>query len=201
MKQLFIAVLLAGSCSLHTQAQSNTIAGQLYLDIHRLAPGQVKAADVAAAHQKDLAVQHKYHVHFIKYWVDEKQGLVYCLSSAQDTAAIRQTHQEAHGLLPSEIMSVKDGKAGTETAGKTYFLDIHELGPGKVKAAEVAAAHEKDLLVQQQFGVNFLNYWVDEQRGIVVCLSQATEAADVVKTHKNAHGLIPVSVTPVKQGQ
>jgi hypothetical protein len=201
MKQLFIAVLLAGICALHAQAQSNTIASHLYLDIHRLVPGQVKAADVAAAHQKDLAVQNKYNVRFIKYWVDEKQGLVYCLSSAQDSAGIRQTHREAHGLLPSEIMSVKDGKAGKETAGKTYFLDIHELGAGNVKAADVAAAHEKDLLVQQQFGVNFINYWVDEQRGIVVCLSQAMEADDVVKTHKNAHGLIPVSVTPVKQGQ
>ncbi|WP_211345651.1 DUF4242 domain-containing protein [Paraflavitalea soli] len=201
MKQLIIAALLAGSCSQHIQAQSNTAASDLYLDIHRLPAGQVKAADVAAAHQKDLAVQNKYQVRFIKYWVDEKQGLVYCLSSAPDTAAIRQTHQEAHGLLPAEIMPVKDGKAGKEKAGKTYFLDIHELGAGNVKASDVAAAHEKDLQVQQQFGVNFINYWVDEQRGMVLCLSQATEAGDVVKTHKKAHGLIPVSVTPVKQGQ
>jgi hypothetical protein len=55
---------------------------------------------MAAAHAKDLKTQNQYNVQFIKYWVDESQGIVYCLSSALDTASIIKTHQEAHGLLP-----------------------------------------------------------------------------------------------------
>ena len=57
------------------------------------------------------------------------------------------------------------------------------------------------LLKQEKYGVNFINYWVDEKRGTVLCLSQASDASKVIQTHKEAHGLIPVSVTSVKQGQ
>ncbi|WP_431211540.1 nickel-binding protein [Puia sp. P3] len=46
----------------------------LYLDVHHLGPGKVTAAAVAEAHAKDLAVQRKYGVHFLKYWVDEAGG-------------------------------------------------------------------------------------------------------------------------------
>src|SRR5829696_6579873 len=75
----------------------------LYIDVHQLEPGKVKYEDVAKAHAKDLAVEKKYGVDFLKYWVDEQKGLVYCLSSSPDSAAIRHTHAEAHGLLPSHI--------------------------------------------------------------------------------------------------
>src|SRR5688572_19380349 len=60
----------------------------LYIDVHQLEPGKVKYGDVAKAHAKDIAVEKKYGVHFIKYWVDEDKGLVYCLSSSADSASI-----------------------------------------------------------------------------------------------------------------
>jgi hypothetical protein len=126
---------------------------------------------------------------------------VYCLSSSADTQSIRATHAEAHGLLPDQIYPVTGGQEATVIEGKSFFLDVHELGPGNVTAKDVAAAHQKDLAVQQKYGVNFINYWVNEKEGRVVCLSQAPDSAAVVKTHKEAHGLIPVSVEKVKQGE
>ena len=36
-------------------------------------------------------------------------GLIYCLSSAPDSAAIRETHAEAHGLLPAYTFEVTEG--------------------------------------------------------------------------------------------
>jgi hypothetical protein len=82
---------------------------QLFLDIHNLEPGSVTAADVAGAHEKDLATQGKYEVNFINYWVDEKTGTVMCLSEAPDSLAVIRTHSEAHGLVPSKIQRVKEG--------------------------------------------------------------------------------------------
>ncbi|HWH62753.1 MAG TPA: hypothetical protein VNS50_05745, partial [Ginsengibacter sp.] len=32
-------------------------------------------------------------------------------------------------------------------AGKNLYIDVHELGPGKVKYEDVAKAHAKDLAV------------------------------------------------------
>ncbi|HLX67216.1 MAG TPA: DUF4242 domain-containing protein, partial [Puia sp.] len=65
--------------SMRLAAQDST---QFYIDVHHLGAGKVTAAAVAGAHQKDLAVEKKYNVSFIKYWVDESKGDVYCLSSA-----------------------------------------------------------------------------------------------------------------------
>ncbi|RYY88564.1 MAG: DUF4242 domain-containing protein [Chitinophagaceae bacterium] len=87
------------------------------------------------------------------------------------------------------------------SGSKPFFLDVHQFAPNSVKAADVAKAHEQDLAVQQKRGVRFLNYWVDEQKGLVLCLSQAPDAGAVTETHRDAHGLLPVSVLQVKQGQ
>ena len=86
------------------------------------------------------------------------------------------------------------------SAGKTYFLDVHELGAGNVTAEAVAAAHEKDLKVQSQHGVRFVEYWVDEAQGKVFCLSEAPSPDAVRETHRHAHGLLPASVVKVTRG-
>ena len=82
---------------------------KLFIDVHQLEPGKVKYEDVAKAHAKDLATEGKYGVHFIKYWVNEEKGLVYCLSSSSDTESIKKTHAEAHGLVPHTCYPVTDG--------------------------------------------------------------------------------------------
>jgi len=76
---------------------------KLYLDRHHFGPGKVTAADVAAAHQKDLAVQAKYRVRFINYWFDARTGTVSCLVEAPSADAAIAAHKEAHGLLPEAI--------------------------------------------------------------------------------------------------
>ena len=205
----FSAFILAGSISFHVSAQTKKIetsaqlknAKNLYIDVHQLTPGKVKFTDVEAAHLKDLAVENKYVVHFINYWVDEDKGLVYCLSSTGDSSSIRKTHAEAHGLLPDHIFKVTEGSAAALSGNRNLFLDIHKLGAGKVTAAAVADAHKKDLAVQGKYGVNFINYWVDEKAGVVMCLSEAADSNAIIATHKEAHGLIPVEILSVKQGQ
>jgi hypothetical protein len=182
-------------------ADSTGTATGLFIDVHHIGAGKVKAEDVAGAHAKDLATQSKYGTQFLKYWVDEKAGDVYCLSKSPDTQSIRKTHAEAHGLLPDEVFAVTAGQEAALVNGKNFYLDIHELGAGKVTAKDVEGAHQKDLATQGKYGVNFVNYWVDEKAGRVVCLSQASDTASIIKTHKEAHGLLPTSIVKVVQGQ
>ena len=174
---------------------------KFYIDVHELGAGNVTAAAVADAHKKDLATQKQYGANFIKYWVDESKGLVYCLSTAPDTESIRNTHAKAHGLLPSHIYEVTDGQAAKIKNMDDLFLDVHELGAGNVTAEAVAGAHKKDLATEGKYGVNFINYWVDTKEGLVFCLAEAKDSAAMVNTHKEAHGLIPTHVMKVKQGQ
>jgi len=175
-------------------------AKHLFLDVHRLTPG-IKPEAVAQAHQKDLAVEKKYGADFIKYWVAPEEGLVFCLASASDSESLRKTHSEAHGLLPDNIYLVEEGTEAELTGKKNLFLDIHHLGAGKVSVKDVAAAHEKDLAVQSKYGANFINYWVNEKEGVVMCLVEAKYSTALIKTHKDAHGLVPDKIYRVSQGQ
>lgn len=202
-KTLFAALgLISFQLSAQTGIENAHVPGTktLFLDVHEMEPGKVKFKGVAAAHAKDLATQDKFGADFIKYWVDEGDGLVYCLVSATDSAALRKTHAEAHGLLPSHIYPVTDGMEAAMKGNKNLFLDVHHLGAGKVTAKDVAGAHVKDLAVQGKYGVNLINYWVDEKDGIVMCLAEAKDSSALIKTHKEAHGLLPDRVMKVKQG-
>jgi hypothetical protein len=82
----------------------------LYLDVHHVGVGKVTPEDVAAAHQKDLAVQGRHGVQFINYWVDPAAGDIFCLSEAPSAEAVLTTHREAHGLVSDEIEKVTEGR-------------------------------------------------------------------------------------------
>jgi Protein of unknown function (DUF4242) len=173
---------------------------KLYLDVHEL--GSVTAKEVAEAHKKDLATQGKYGVDFKAYWVDEKEGKVYCLAEAPSADAMKSVHKEAHGLVPKTVMEVtSDNMSWAPAPGKKLFLDVHHLGAGKVTAEAVADAHKKDLAVQGKYDVKYLDYWLDKDTGTVMCLSEAPDAESAIKVHKEAHGLVPESIEEVSEGR
>ena len=205
MKTKLIVIGLIAAVTACAQKEKKEVAAtstqkKLFLDVHDLGPGKVTAAAVADAHKKDLATQSEFGVSFIKYWVDEQAGKVYCLAESGSQANLFKTHQKAHGLVPDYIFEVTDGPEA-KLSRKQMFLDIHHLEPGSVNAEAVAGAHAKDLATQGKYGVNFVNYWVDEKLGTVVCLSEAPDSLAVIKTHTEAHGLVPAKVERVQQGQ
>ncbi|MBO9520898.1 MAG: DUF4242 domain-containing protein [Nocardioidaceae bacterium] len=80
----------------------------LYMDVHHL-EGGVSLEDVAQAHQADLAAQGEHDVQYLRYWVDEAQGTIFCLVDAPDPDAAVTVHREAHGLVADEIHLVQEG--------------------------------------------------------------------------------------------
>jgi hypothetical protein len=79
------------------------------------------------------------------------------------------------------------------------FMDVHEMVEG-LTAEAVAAAHRRDVETQGAYGVNYLRYWYDEGSGKVFCLVDAPDAESAVAVHRDAHGLLADSVTPVVEG-
>jgi hypothetical protein len=79
----------------------------LFMDIHTI-DGGVSAADVAAAHQADLATQDAHGVDYRRYWVDETAGKIFCLVEAPDAEAANTVHRVAHGLVADEIFAVTE---------------------------------------------------------------------------------------------
>lgn len=75
------------------------------------------------------------------------------------------------------------------------YMDVHTV-PG-VKARDVAEAHTKDLLHQDEHQCRCMTYWIDEVRETVFCLIDAPTKEAVVELHEKAHGLIPNKVIEV----
>ena len=67
------------------------------------------AEAVAGAHQKDLEVQGKHGVNYLKYWFNEAEGTVFCLVDAPSREAAIAVHREAHGLVTDDVVEVKEG--------------------------------------------------------------------------------------------
>jgi Protein of unknown function (DUF4242) len=79
----------------------------LYMDMHTIEG--VTAPNVAQAHRADLQAQGAYDVRYLRYWVDEGNGKVFCLVDAPSPEAAAAVHREAHGLLAEQIYAVQEG--------------------------------------------------------------------------------------------
>ena len=76
------------------------------------------------------------------------------------------------------------------------YMDVHE-GLGDATPDDVAAAHRRDLDVQDQYGVRFLSYWFSDPEGKAFCLVEAPDEESMRECHKAAHGLMPHDVIEV----
>ena len=80
----------------------------LYMDAHRNVEG-LTAEAATGAHQRDLEVQGKHGVNYLKYWYSEAEGAVFCLVDAPNKEAAVAVHREAHGLLAGDVIEIKEG--------------------------------------------------------------------------------------------
>jgi uncharacterized protein DUF4242 len=81
----------------------------LFMDVHENVPEGTTAKDVAQAHAADVSTQDQYGVKYLKYWVDQKGGKVFCLVDAPDADTAHRVHREAHGLVADRIHEVEEG--------------------------------------------------------------------------------------------
>jgi hypothetical protein len=80
----------------------------LFMDIHTI-DGGVAVEDVAKAHIADLQTQGRYDVRYLRYWVNEKEGKVFCLVEAPSAEVASDVHREAHGLVAEHVYAVQEG--------------------------------------------------------------------------------------------
>src|SRR4051812_16303536 len=132
----------------------------LYMDIHNV-PG-ANADALAEAHNLDLAVQDKHHVHYHKYWFNEEAGKVFCLVEAPSEEAAIAVHRDAHGLLAEKIILVDPDMADGL------------LGPGVVNGA--GAVLLPDQLDKKDSGVRTILF-TDIVDSTAMCSRHGDDAA------------------------
>jgi class 3 adenylate cyclase len=77
------------------------------------------------------------------------------------------------------------------------FMDRHEV-PGAT-AVDLAAAHLKDLEIQDRYGVEYLNYWFDHDRQRGFCLVKGPDAQAVDAVHRESHGTVANQIIEVDE--
>ena len=106
------------------------------MDIHKI-PGGISAEEVAKCHARDVEVQGKYGVSYHKYWVNEKEGKIFCLCHAPNAEAAAQVHREAHGQMAEKIIQVEPDVA-------ELFFGGTEVNPAGAVLLPGAEADDRD---------------------------------------------------------
>jgi len=79
------------------------------------------------------------------------------------------------------------------------YMD-HHRNVEDLTAEAVEGAHQRDLDVQDKHGVNYRQYWFNEEAGEVFCLVEAPDKDAAVAVHQEAHGLVADEIVEVKEG-
>ena len=82
------------------------------------------------------------------------------------------------------------------------FMDLHKASDYDVKPTvdEIKRNHIADLEVQDKYGVKFLQYWINEEAGIVFCLMEAPDKESCAAVHREAHGAMPCNIIELQGG-
>jgi class 3 adenylate cyclase len=76
-------------------------------------------------------------------------------------------------------------------------MDRHEFSG--LTAAGAAAAHLRDLEIQDDYGVKFLTYWFDEERQTAFCLAKAPDGDALEAVHRASHGFMAFQIMEVDE--
>ena len=177
----------------------------MFMDRHDLP--DATAADIAAAHMRDLEVQDDFGVRFITYWFEPEAGSGFCLVEGPDAESVEEAHRAAHGLLPSQVIEVDQagvrgffGRLNTHPPGEPYaesafrailFTDIadstrltQELGD----RAAMRLLREHDSIVRSalaRFGGSEVKHTGD---GIMAAFASAYQALGAaIETQRDLH--------------
>jgi len=78
------------------------------------------------------------------------------------------------------------------------FMDVHR-GMVGITADGLLEAHNADLAIQDEEGVDFKQAWADPESGTVYCLSEAPSADAVQRIHAKAgHPYDEIHAVPLK---
>lgn len=139
----------------------------MFMDVHP-GLGDATPAELDEAHRADLAMQDRFGVRWVSYWLNAPDGKSFCLAEAPDADSLRACHKASHGLMPHDVIEIPDrtlerfmGGMPTDDGDRVIlddgsldtglraimFTDIEgstaiSTGQGDAKAVEVVERHD-----------------------------------------------------------
>jgi len=78
------------------------------------------------------------------------------------------------------------------------YMDVHQ-DLGDVTEEDIKNAHQHDLSIQGEYGVQFLTFWFNSPDGQAFCLVDAPSKEAAIAVHKASHGLVPHEMVEVER--
>jgi AraC-like DNA-binding protein len=121
------------------------------MDIHTVDSDEFSAEDVVKAHMEDLAIQDKFGVKQLKYWVNEHAKTIFCLMEGPNKDACNQVHLQSHGNTACNIIEVGDNEfnlfmgqgAAVDDLAKTDSGDL-DTGYRSILLTNIVCVSQKD---------------------------------------------------------
>jgi len=104
----------------------------LYMDIHVVDTENFSVEDVVKAHMEDLAIQDKFGVTQLKYWVNEPAKTLFCLMEGPSKEACNEVHVQSHGNTACNIIEVSDNEYNLFMGQGTDVNDLAHTSSGVI---------------------------------------------------------------------
>ena len=104
----------------------------LYMDIHTVDSNDFSVEDVVKAHMEDLAIQEKFGVIQMKYWVNVDAKTLFCLMEGPSKEACNKVHEESHGNTACNIIEVSDDEFNLFLGQGTDVNDLAHTNSGEI---------------------------------------------------------------------
>ena len=80
----------------------------LYMDFHKLDSSDISKEEMQKLHDEDLAIQERFGVYELKYWVNLNAKNLFCLAQAPSKEAFNEVHKQSHGRTACNIIEVSE---------------------------------------------------------------------------------------------
>ncbi|MEX2234591.1 MAG: nickel-binding protein [Cyclobacteriaceae bacterium] len=77
-------------------------------------------------------------------------------------------------------------------------MDFHKIAGLTIE--DVKKAHMADLSVQEQYGVKYHQFWLNQEAGTIFCLTEGPDMKTCEMVHRLAHGNVACAMTEVESG-
>ena len=102
------------------------------MDIHTVDSDAFSVEDVVKAHMEDLAIQEKFGVVQIKYWVNVDEKTLFCLMEGPNKDACNEVHKQSHGNTACNIIEVADDEFNLFLGEGKSVNDLAQYNSGDV---------------------------------------------------------------------
>lgn len=142
----------------------------LFMDIHTVDSDAFTVEDVVKAHMEDLAIQDKFGVKQLKYWVNVDAKTIFCLMEGPDKEACNEVHKQSHGNTACNIIEVSDDEYNLYLGIGKDHNDLAQTEAGEIDTGYRTILLMNYIDVKGNFSryVNIVNKIIEQHNGVLI---------------------------------